>query len=176
MQVEVLDKPRNRVLDQVTINKAVQANVEGKPQTVIAKELGVSQNAISKHLRKPANIALAQRLRETLQRRHVHKFISRVVKTEKIASQLNDYALGLADINDTKYKDIEDIEKMLTRVDKTGLAILKGVGILDTNTIHFGDNIDNSDNRVMSNAYMQFIDFQADNGYKDDETNENNAE
>lgn len=174
MQVEVLDKQKNQVLDHNTKSYINVKCAEGLPQTVIAKHLDISQSAVSKHLAKPESKALTQRLRETLQQRHVHKFISRVVKTEKIASQLNDYALGLSDTNNTKYKDIDDIEKVLTRVDKTGLAILKGVGILDTNTIHFGDNIDNS-TKVMSSAYMQFIDFQADNGYKDDETNENNA-
>lgn len=174
MQVLEVAKPRNRVLDQNTIHKVVQANVEGTPQTVIAKELGVSQTAISKHLNKQENKELAQRLRETLQKRHVHKFISRVVKTEKVASQLNDYALGLVDINNTKYKDVDDIEKLLTRVDKTGLAILKGVGILDTNTIHIGDNIQN--NTKITAAFQNYLDYQSDNnGDDNDNTNENNA-
>ncbi len=157
-------KPINQVLKGYTEREKhiINRNAEGISQTIIANELNISQPAVSKQLLKPEIKELSQRLREALQKRHVHKFIARVTKAEKMASKVNDYALGLSDDNPTRYESIEDQEKFLARMDKTGLAIAKGVGILDTNTIRFGD--DNSQNiTVVSPAFQQYIDYQSNN-------------
>lgn len=153
------------ILSHHTINEIATKSVEGLSQKVIANDLDIHQTTVSKYSNKPEVKELTQRLRETLQQRHTAKFIKRVVKNEKHISRLSDYALGLTNDNPTRYKDIQDIEKAIARTDKTGLAILKGVGILDTNTIRFGD--DNSVNVTVSPAFQQFIDFR---------TNDNNGE
>ena len=68
--------------------------------------------------------------------------------------------LGSSGTNETLYKTPEQIEKFLTRQDRTANAILRGVGILDSNTIHFGDN-NIQENTVISASFQQFIDFQS---------------
>ena len=141
-------------------NHIITKTLEGVPQRTIAKELNTSQTTISHYINKPEIKSLTQRLRNTLQQKHVHKFIARVVKTEKQAAKVNDYALGLTNDNPTRYESIDEQEKLLTRCDKTGLNILKGVGILDTNTMHVGDT-NTSNVTVVTPAFQQFIDFQA---------------
>lgn len=143
---------------QHKINLIASEDAKGTSQTVIAKQLNVAQSTVSRQLAKPEVKELSQRLRDALQSRHVHKFISRVVKEAKVANNVSDYMLGLSNDNPTRIETIEEAEKFLTRMDKTGLAIAKGVGILDTNTIRIGD--DNSVSVTVSPAFQAYIAFQ----------------
>jgi len=148
----------SRAILNNTKHEIESMHVEGMKQTEIARQLKISQPTVSQHLNKPEVKELTQRLKEALQKNHAHKFIRRVVKTEQQAGKLNDYVLGLSEDNPTRYETPEQIEKALSRVDKTGLGILKGVGILDSNTIHFGDN--NTQTNVISPAFQDYLNFQ----------------
>lgn len=155
----MIDNTPQKILTQNIKTEIVSQNAEGLTQPTIANNLDISQSSVSKHLAKPESKELSERLRDTLQKKHVHRFISRVVKTEKIAAQVNDYVLGLSDNNPTQYKDVDEIEKLLSRVDRTGLAILKGVGILDTSTIYLGN--DNSQHLTVTPAFQGYLDYSS---------------
>ncbi len=156
--MQVVDKPYNYALSQNTKNHIVTKSAEGLPQTLIAKDLDISQSAVSKHLAKPESKQLTEKLQKRLQEKHTTRFIARTIKEEQEASKLSNYNLGLSDDNNSKFIEPEEIEKFLVRMDKKGIAIAKGVRILDTNTIHIGD--DNSQTVVVTESYQKFLDFQ----------------
>ena len=157
-----LEKPTRKtpvVITDYLKTKIITKSAEGMPQRHIAKQVNITQPAISNLLNKPEVKALTQRLKEALQEKYIHKFVARTVKEAKAASKLSDYALGITKTNDTLYKDVDQIEKYLTRMDRTGTTIAKGVGVLDTNTMYIGD--DNSQHVTISAPYQEFLDYQA---------------
>lgn len=158
----VMDKPEKIILNHTETLVATE-KAKGLSQKEIGNKLAITQSAVSRQLAKPEVKELTERLRNTLKERYVAKFIKRTVKEAKASSKLTDYMLGTSNDNKTRYETPEQIEKFLTRQDKTANAILRGVGILDSNTIHIG-NTNTQINQVISPSYQAFLDFQSTQG------------
>ncbi len=154
-----MEKQTRQNITKNTINKMVSLNTEGLPQTKIAKKLNLNQSTVSKYINKPENKDLATILKDRLKNKYVTLFTARKIREEKQALELSNYASKPNEVNnETIYQSPEQIEKYLQRQDRSGLDIAKSTGILESNTIRFGD--DNTQNIVISPAYQQFIDFQ----------------
>ncbi len=158
--IKTPEKPVNTKISQDTINEIVTSSVKGKTQTLIAKELGIKQNTVSKYINKPENIELSEILKERLKKKYVTLFVNRKIKDEQQALKLSDYAYDPENVtNNTIYKTADEIEKNLSRQDKCGLKISEGTGILDSNTMRTGD--DYSQHITISPSYQAFLDFQS---------------
>jgi predicted transcriptional regulator len=162
-----LKKQTRTTINNNIINQIITLRAEGKTQNEIARLLNIAQPTVSVYSNKPEIKSVTEKLRETLQNKHTTRFTTRKIREEKKADLLSRIALGDEVDNKTMYQDVDSIEKFLARQDKSGLIIAKGVGILDTNTIRFGD--DNSQHlTVISPSYQKFLDFQNNNPYDDD--------